>query len=452
MHIHILGIGGTLMTGVALLAKALGFTVSGSDGPLYPPMSEVLADAGISVSAGYDPRRLEPAPGRIVIGNALSRGNPEVEQVLNRGLDYTSGPAFLAAQVLRGRRVVAVAGTHGKTTTASLIAWILEVAGYHPGFLIGGLPENFDIPARLGRGEVFVIEADEYDTAFFDKRAKFVHYRPQVLVLTNLEYDHGDIYPDLAAIERQFHHLVRTVPGRGKIIAHGGDAALARVLARGCWTPVEKFGGGSQARLTGQPITPKRFELWLDGEPHTTVTWGLRGNHNMENALAALAATRTLGVPLETSVRALTSFRGVRRRLTLLAAAGGIRIFDDFAHHPSAIARTLEALRTAERRLLVALEFRSNSMRSGIHAERLATALAAADRVFVLRRSDLAWCPKTTLAPLGARLCLAATPDDLARLLLAELHSGDDVVFMSNGDFASLATRIAQGVQSAGAT
>ena len=451
MHIHILGIGGTFMTGVALLVKALGFAVSGADGPLYPPMSEVLAHAGIPVSAGYDPCCLDPAPDRIVIGNALSRGNPEVEEILNRGLNYTSGPAFIAAQVLRERRVVAVAGTHGKTTTTSLIAWILEVAGYHPGFLIGGLPENFAIPARLGQGRVFVIEADEYDTAFFDKRAKFVHYRPRVLVLTNLEYDHGDIYPDLAAIERQFHRLVRTVPGRGKIIAHGGDAALSRVLDRGCWTPVEKFGGGPRARLTGQSITPERFELWSDGEPRATVTWGLRGSHNMENALAALAATRALGVPLETSLPALASFRGVRRRLTLLAAAGDIRVFDDFAHHPSAIARTLEALRTPERRLVVALELRSNSMRAGVHAERLATALAAADRVFVLRRPDLAWRPKSMLAPLGARLRLAKTADGLGRLLLAELHPGDDMVFMSNGDFAGLAARVAQSVQSAGA-
>ncbi|HEX5314912.1 MAG TPA: Mur ligase family protein, partial [Gammaproteobacteria bacterium] len=317
-----------------------------------------------------------------------------------------------------------------------------EATGREPGFLIGGLPENFAAPVRLGRGECFVIEADEYDTAFFDKRAKFVHYRPRVLVLANLEYDHADIYPDLAAIERQFHHLVRTVPGSGRIIVNGGAAALARVLKMGCWTPVDYFGEGPQASLAGQSIAPDRFELWVDGKPKTTVRWNLRGAHNMENALAALAAVRALGVPLDEALAVLPGFRGVRRRLTLLAETNDICLYDDFAHHPTAISRTLAGLAAPGRRLVVAFEPRSRSLRAGVNAEGLAVAFAQADRVFVFRRADLAWDPATVLKSLGAVLTVHSDIEALAAQLLAEARPGDDIVLMSNGGFGGLPARL----------
>lgn len=441
MKIHILAIGGTFMAGVAVLARELGDKVSGCDGPLYPPMSEMLAEARIPVTEGYE-RALPEECDRYVIGNALSRGNPAVETVLDRGLDYVSGPQFVAERILRGRHVIAVAGTHGKTTTSSIIAWILEATGREPGFLIGGVPDNFNISARLGTGPHFVIEADEYDTAFFDKRAKFVHYRPRTLVLNNLEYDHADIYPDLAAIERQFHHLVRTVPGCGRIIVNGGDMALARVLKVGCWTPVERFGAGPEAHLSGQLITPSRFELWVDGKPMTTVNWQMRGGHNMDNALAALAAAEAVGVPLEEAVDALETFRGVRRRLSLRIEAAGVRLYDDFAHHPTAIARTLEGLAETGRRRVVVFEPRSRSMRDGVHGAVLAEALAGADRVFVFGRSDLAWDPARALAALGPRLSVFADSDELLAQIMNELHTGDDVILMSNGGFEGLPARL----------
>jgi len=446
MKIHILAIGGTFMAGVALLARELGDKVSGCDGPLYPPMSEVLAEMRIPVTEGYA-RELPGGCDRYVIGNALSRGNPAVETVLDRGLDYVSGPQFVAERILRDRHVIAVAGTHGKTTTTSIIAWILEATGREPGFLIGGVPDNFNISARLGTGSHFVIEADEYDTAFFDKRAKFVHYRARTLVLNNLEYDHADIYPDLAAIERQFHHLVRTVPGSGRIIVNGGDTALARVLKAGCWTPVERFGIGPEAHLSGQLITPSRFELWVDGKPMTTVNWSMRGGHNMDNALAALTAAEAVGVPLEEAVDALETFRGVRRRLSLRAEAAGVRLYDDFAHHPTAIARTLEGLAETGRRRVVVFEPRSRSMREGAHGAVLAEALAGADRVFVFRRSDLAWDPLRDLADLGPRLSVAGDSDELLADVLRDIQAGDDVIIMSNGGFEGLPARLEAAVK-----
>ena len=442
MRVHILGVGGTFMAGAALLARELGHEVSGSDGPLYPPMSEVLARAGIPVVEGWDPGTLPPECDLYVIGNALSRGNPAVEHVLSRGSAYTSGPQFVAEEVLRGRHVIAVAGTHGKTTTASLAAWLLDAAGLDPGFLIGGLAENFTEPARLGSGAHFVIEADEYDTAFFDKRAKFVHYRPRTLVLTNLEYDHADIYPDLASIERQFHHLVRTVPANGRILCHARDAALARVLAMGCWTPVEPFAATDGDGLCGRLLEPERFELSEHGRAIAEIGWRLRGGHNMENALAALAAVRAAGLPLGDAVGALPGFRGVRRRLTLRAEAAGIRLYDDFAHHPTAIARTLEGLATPGRRSLVVLEPRSRSMREGAHAALLAGALAGAARVFLFRRSDLDWNPAASLAALGERLVVEADVGSLIERVLAEAAPGDDVVIMSNGGFEGLPERL----------
>ncbi|MGH8273304.1 MAG: UDP-N-acetylmuramate:L-alanyl-gamma-D-glutamyl-meso-diaminopimelate ligase [Gammaproteobacteria bacterium] len=439
MRIHILGIGGTFMAAAAILARELGFEVGGSDGPLYPPMSEVLADAGIEACEGYKAEHLRPAPDLVVVGNIIARGNPAAEYMLDQGLPYLSGPAFVAQHVLADRRVIAVAGTHGKTTTTSLIAWLLEATGRKPGFLVGGLPENFPSSARLGEGEPFVIEADEYETAFFDRRPKFVHYRPEVLALTNLEFDHADIYADLAAIERQFHYLLCTVPGRGRIVANGGDAALARVIAEGAWTPVEYFGAGPASDLAGQLIAPNRFELWVGGKPLTTIEWAMRGAHNMENALAALAAVRATGVSLEAAVEALPGFSGVRRRLTLLAEAGDIRLYDDFAHHPTAITRTLRGLAQPERRLLAVFEPRSNTMRRGVHTTELAAALDPADRVFVLARSDLAWDPTHVLAPLGEKLILEREVNRLAERVIAEARAGDDVVLMSNGDFGGLA-------------
>lgn len=430
------------MAGVALLARAQGHQVSGADGPLYPPMSEVLAATGIPVSEGWNPDDLPDACDLFVIGNALSRGNPAVEHVLSGTLPYTSGPQFVAEHVLAGRHVIAVAGTHGKTTTASLIAWLLEAAGCAPGFLIGGLPENFGTPVRLGGGKYFVIEADEYDTAFFDKRAKFVHYRPRTLVLTNLEYDHADIYPDLAAIERQFHHLLRTVPGDGRIIANGASPALDRVLAMGCWTPVEHFGLCADSRFSGRLLAADRFELLVSGQSLGEVQWAMRGVHNMENALAALSAVHALGVPAVEAARALTDFRGVRRRLTLRVDSAGVRLYDDFAHHPTAIARTLEGLVAPGRRLLVVLEPRSRSMREGAHTAALASALDAADRVFVLHRADLNWVPTTVLSPLAARLIVETDAERLAEQILSEARAGDDIVIMSNGGFDGLPERL----------
>jgi len=444
MRIHILGIGGTFMAGAALLARACGHKVSGSDGPLYPPMSDVLAAAAVPVHEGWDVGGLPGDCDLVVIGNALSRGNPVVEHVLDRGMAYVSGPQFIAEQILPGRHVIAVAGTHGKTTTASLVAWLLEATGRAPGFLIGGLPENFDLPVRLGSGRHFVIEADEYDTAFFDKRAKFVHYRPRTLVLNNLEFDHADIYPDLAAIERQFHHLVRTVPASGRILVKAGEPALERVLEMGCWTPVERFGIGSEDGLNGRLLAPDRFEVVEAGERVAEIAWPLRGAHNMENALAALAAVRAAGVPLDEAVEALKGFRGVRRRLTLRAEAGGVRLYDDFAHHPTAIARTLAGVAETGRRRLVVLEPRSRSMRSGAHVAGLADALSGADRVFVLCRDDLEWDAAAVLAPLGGRLVLESDAGRLGERVLAEAVAGDDVIIMSNGGFDGVPTRLAE--------
>lgn len=448
MRIHILGIGGTFMAAVALLARELGYTVSGSDGPLYPPMSEVLAGAGIDVREGYRAEHLDPAPDLVVVGNIIARGNPAAERMLDAGLAHVSGPEFVAEHALAGRTVIAVAGTHGKTTTTSLVAWLLEATGRRPGFLIGGLPENFPVTARLGESGPFVIEADEYETAFFDRRPKFIHYHPEILVLNNLEFDHADIYADLAAIEKQFHYLMCTVPGRGRVIANGGDAALARVIEAGAWTPVEYFGAGHKAALAGQPIAPGRFELWVGGKPLTTIEWSMRGAHNMENALAALAAVRAAGVPLEAAVEALPGFAGVRRRMTLVAEENGVRLYDDFAHHPTAIARTLQGFAGSGRRLVAVLEPRSNTMRRGDNADKLAQALAPADRVFMLGSAKLGWDPARVLAPLGGRLILEDEVEALASRIAAEMHAGDDIVLMSNGAFGGLAGMLAAGLAS----
>jgi len=440
VHLHILGICGTFMGGIALLARALGHRVSGSDANVYPPMSEQLAAAGIPLTEGWDPGVIDPAPDVAVVGNALSRGNPLVEAILDRGLAYVSGPEWLAAEVLRGRWVLGVAGTHGKTTTSAMLAWILEAAGENPGFLIGGVPVDFGVSARLGRGRAFVVEADEYDTSFFDKRSKFVHYRPRTVVLNNLEYDHADIFPDLASIERQFHHLVRTVPGRGLIVRPAVDEALARVLAMGCWTPVEVTGAPSG--WDARPIVEdrSRFAVLWQGRPVGTVAWGLLGQHNVANALSAIAAARHVGVDPAFACEALARFRNVRRRLESRGQAAGVTVYDDFAHHPTAIRTTIEALRrhVGTDRIVAILEPRSNTMRLGVHQAELAGALAGADLTVLYAPSDLGWNVSEALHPLADRAQVFRGIADLVDFVVAQAQPGDHLLVMSNGAFGGV--------------
>lgn len=449
MHVHILGICGTFMAGVAALAREAGHSVTGSDANAWPPMSTQLEALGISLQRGYDPAHLAPAPDVVVVGNVISRGNPEMEAVLDRGLPYVSGPQWLAEQVLRGRPVLAVAGTHGKTTTTALLAWLLEHAGLKPGFLVGGLPLNFGVSARLGAAAApFVIEADEYDTAFFDKRSKFVHYRPRIAVLNNLEYDHADIFPDLAAIERQFHHLVRTVPGSGRLIVNAEAPALARVLAQGCWTPVTRFNAPD-----GWDATPAEagFDLHIAGQPQGRVATPLPGAYNRDNTLAAFAAAAALGLPLPTLIEGLQGFRSVRRRLEVAGTVRGITVYDDFAHHPTAITVTLAALREHRPgRLLAVLEPRSASMRRGAHAAALAPALSAADHSYVLSRPDLGWDAATALAALGPALSVAPDVETLTAQLVRDARPGDRLVLMSNGDFGGLHGKLLQALAATG--
>ena len=438
MHIHILGICGTFMGGIAVIAKAAGHTVTGCDANVYPPMSTQLEAQGIGLIEGFGADQLNLKPDVFVIGNVVTRGNVLMEEILDRGLPYISGPQWLAENVLRGRWVLAVAGTHGKTTTTAMLAWMLDCAGLNPGFLIGGVPENFGVSARAGVAPFFVIEADEYDTAFFDKRSKFVHYSPRTAVLNNLEFDHADIFPDLAAIETQFHHLVRTVPGNGLIIAHGADANLERALARGCWTPLERFdiAGGWQA---GPQSDNGRYTVSFGGKPLGEVQWDLLGRHNQMNALAALAAARHAGVPPRQAMAALANFKNVKRRLELRGIVNGVAVYDDFAHHPTAIRATLAGLRgkVGGARILAVIEPRSNTMKLGAMKDALVGSLAAADRVFCYG-AGLAWDPVAALAPLGAR---AEIHHDIPRLVAAiasAAKSGDHVLIMSNGGFGGI--------------
>ncbi len=440
MHLHILGICGTFMGGIALLARALGHRVSGSDANVYPPMSTQLESAGIALMEGYEASHLEPAPDVVVVGNAMTRGIPAVESMLDRGLAYVSGPEWLRENLLQGRWVLAVAGTHGKTTASSMLAWILEDAGLDPGFLIGGIPSNFGVSARLGSAPFFVVEADEYDTAFFDKRSKFVHYRPRTLVLNNLELDHTDIFDDLSMIQRQFHHLVRTVPASGLIVHAGAEAALEEVLAMGCWTPREGVGDG--ADWSGRPTTPdfSSFDVTLAGQPLGTLAWDQSGRHNMHNALVALAAARHAGVPPHQALDALARFAGVKRRMELRGEVAGVRIYDDFAHHPTAIATTLDGLRkrVGGERIIAVLEPRSNSMRMGTHNASLAAALAAADLVHLFAPADLGWDPAPWLAPLGARASVFGRLEDIVARVVSEAAPGDHLLVMSNGGFGGI--------------
>ncbi|WP_107330772.1 UDP-N-acetylmuramate:L-alanyl-gamma-D-glutamyl-meso-diaminopimelate ligase [Metapseudomonas otitidis] len=449
MHIHILGICGTFMGSLAVLAKELGHRVTGSDANVYPPMSTQLEAQGIELMQGYDPAHLEPAPDLVVIGNALSRGNPAVEHVLNKGLPYVSGPQWLADHVLQGRWVMAVAGTHGKTTTTSMLAWVLEHAGMSPGFLIGGVPQNFGVSARLGGTPFFVVEADEYDSAFFDKRSKFVHYRPRTAILNNLEFDHADIFPDLAAIERQFHHLVRTIPGEGLIIHPTAESALVRVLGMGCWTPVQTTGEGGQwqARLLSEDGS--RFEVLFEGQVAGTVDWSLTGQHNVANALATLAAARHVGVVPELGVAALLAFQSVKRRMEKVAEVRGVTVYDDFAHHPTAIATTLDGLRkrVGDAPVIAVIEPRSNSMKLGAHRDGLPESVKLADQVFWYAPPNLGWDLAATVAGSSVPTRVCDSLEAIIEGVKALAVPGTQVVIMSNGGFGGLHGKLAQALE-----
>jgi UDP-N-acetylmuramate: L-alanyl-gamma-D-glutamyl-meso-diaminopimelate ligase len=457
MRLHILGICGTFMGGVAALARELGHTVEGSDANVYPPMSTQLEALGIGLMSGYAAEHLQPGPDHaqpdlVVVGNAMTRGNPAVEYMLDARLRYISGPQWLGETVLAERDVLAVAGTHGKTTTTSLLAHLLESAGLAPGFLVGGVPGNFGVSARLGQGKPFVIEADEYDTAFFDKRSKFVHYRPRIAILNNLEYDHADIFPDVAAIQRQFHHLVRTVPGNGRLIVNAHDERLAEVLAMGCWTPVETFGiGRGDWQATLVEADGSVFTVHRAGDLVGEVHWSLLGNHSVMNALAALAAAAAAGADPCALLPAFAGFESVKRRMELVGEVNGVRVYDDFAHHPTAIATTLAGLRAkvGQARILVALEPRSNSMRQGAHAEALAPSLADADAVVFLHRPELSWDAGRVTAALGGRGTTAPTVDALVAALRAQARPGDQVIFMSNGGFEAAPRRFVESLRQA---
>ena len=440
MHLHLLGICGTFMGGLAVLARQLGHRVTGCDANVYPPMSTLLKDAGIEIIEGWDPAQLDLHPDQIVIGNALSRGNPLVEEILNRDLSFSSGPQWLAENLLRHRHVLAVAGTHGKTTTSSLLAWILESCGRNPGFLIGGQPDNFGVSARLGGEDFFVIEADEYDTAFFDKRSKFVHYHARTLILNNLEFDHADIFTDLADIQRQFHHLVRTVPGEGLIVVNGQDRALQEVLDMGVWTPLFRFGPEGELYGRTNDRSYSSFSVVMDETTVGQASWGLTGQHNMLNALAAISAARHIGISAQDSIAALATFSGVKRRMELLYEIRGIKVYDDFAHHPTAIKMTLEGHRNRSGggRLIAVLDLASNTMRMGVHQRKLAAALAPAVRVCIHAPPGLEWDPRSVCMELGEQAQVFSNVKALANHLAGEAKSGDQLVLMSNGGFGGI--------------
>lgn len=440
------------MGGVAVLASRAGHQVTGADQHTYPPMSTLLENEGIVLHEGYTEEPMHDRPDLVIIGNALSRGNPAVEYVLNEGLNYTSGPRWLGENYLHGRKVIAVAGTHGKTTTSSMLAWILEFAGLNPGFLIGGVPQNFNVSAREGSNH-FVVEADEYDTAFFDKRSKFVHYRPQVAILNNLEYDHADIFPNLAAIETQFHHLIRTIPGNGTIISNGSDADLERVINRGCWSDLQRFSLDDKHEWQVELLKPDASELRFHHQQKDvgTLQWDQCGRHNAMNACAAIAAAVAIDMPASKAIEALSQFSGVRRRMEVVSEARDIKVYDDFAHHPTAIRLTLEGLRrkVGNARILVALEPRSNTMRAGVHANELGPALMAADHIWLKTGEGIDWDPNVALAPLEGRFKIVTRVDDMLQQMKSTLNPGDHVVFMSNGGFEAAPRRMAEFLNSA---
>ena len=432
------------MGGIALLARQAGHTVTGSDASVYPPMSTQLEEAGITLMEGYKPGHLQPAPDMVVVGNAMSRGNPAVEYMLDNSLAYTSGPQWLSEHILKDRWVLAASGTHGKTTTAAMLAWIFEDAGMAPGFLIGGIPKNFGLSARSGDSPFFVVEADEYDTAFFDKRSKFVHYRPRTLILNNLEFDHADIFDDLAMIQRQFHHLVRIVPGNGLLIAPADDVPLQEVLEMGRWTPLETFGPDGQWQAELQHEDGSAFKVLLEGKDCGTVNWTLTGDHNVRNALASIAAARHAGVPAGVAIEALSTFENVKRRMELRGEVNGIRLYDDFAHHPTAIDTTLNGLRrhTGDARIIAILEPRSNTMRMGIHADSLPASLEKADQVLVFSPASLDWNADEVFAPMGDKATVYDSTQEIVDRVVAEARSGDTILVMSNGGFEEIHQRI----------
>ena len=464
MHIHILGICGTFMGGIAAIARQAGHRVTGCDANVYPPMSTQLEAQGIELIEGFSPDQLlqfETMPDLFVIGNVVSRGNPLMEAILNQGLPYTSGPQWLGEQVLFDRHVLAVAGTHGKTTTSAMLAWILEFNNYKPGYLIGGVPLNFTVSARLGESKYFVIEADEYDTAFFDKRSKFVHYRPRTALLNNLEFDHADIFADLAAIETQFHHLVRTVPGNGLVVVNGEEPALERVIARGAWAPVEKFGQDQHNAWSLISQDADGFIILQDGKELATVTWapdsGVMGRHNQLNALAAIASANHIGITPADAARALAEFKNVKRRLETIGVANKVTVYDDFAHHPTAIITTVDGLRrrVGRSRILAVLEPRSNTMKLGVMKAQLPNSLEAADKIFAYGAStgkdSLGWDLDEVLAPLNTKGNNRAVAfDDLSILVKAvanEAKPGDHILVMSNGGFGGVHQKILTGIE-----
>ena len=447
MHLHILGICGTFMGGLAAIARAAGHTVTGCDANVYPPMSDQLRALGIELIEGWDASQIDRNPDMFVVGNVVTRGNPLMEAILDRNLPYTSGPQWLADNVLHDKWVLAVAGTHGKTTTSAMLAWILDDANLRPGFLIGGIPQNFGLSARLTDSPFFVIEADEYDPAFFDKRSKFVHYRPRTVILNNLEYDHADIFPDLAAIETQFHHLIRTVPGNGLIVANGTDANLDRVFERGLWTPVERFGAtstnGASGWTAGEVDSNGHFDVYLNSILQGRVKWALIGEHNRMNALASIAAARHAGVPAAAAIDALSRFENVKRRMEVRGAVHGITVYDDFAHHPTAITTTVEGLRAkvGRARILAVLEPRSNTMKLGIMKAALPASLAAADQVYCYG-ANLGWDAAEALAPLGTKARVFDNLDQLVSQLVMDARPGDHVLMMSNGGFGGIHAKL----------
>jgi len=441
-HIHILGICGTFMGGIAAIAKQAGYRVTGCDANVYPPMSTQLEAQGIELIEGWGVEQLDLKPDVFVIGNVVSRGNPLMEEILNRNLPYASGPQWLADTLLRDKWVLGVAGTHGKTTTTSMLAWILEHAGLNPGFLIGGVPQNFGISARITDAPFFVIEADEYDTAFFDKRSKFVHYHPRTAILNNLEFDHADIFPDLAAIETQFHHLVRTVPGNGLVVCNGREDSLQRVIKRGCWTPVEKFGSNDGWNIDAND------QVSLNGKVRGSLQWDLLGEHNSMNALAALAAARHAGVPVAQGLAALAEFKNVKRRMEVRGTVNGITVYDDFAHHPTAIDTTVAGLRrkVGKARILAVLEPRSNTMKLGVMKDALPGSLKEADLTFCYA-GNLGWDARGALAPLGNKAVVKDDLNELIESIAAVAKSGDQILVMSNGGFGGIHEKLLNRLQ-----
>lgn len=454
MHIHILGICGTFMAGLALIAREQGHNVSGCDANVYPPMSDQLDQAGITLIEGWDPSQIDPPPDLCVIGNAVSRGNPLVEAILDRRLAYTSGPQWLTESVLRSHQVLAVAGTHGKTTTSSMLAWILESAGRQPGFLIGGVPGNFGVSARLGEADpsdlgLFVIEADEYDTAFFDKRSKFVHYLPSTLVLNNLEFDHADIFADLAAIQTQFHHLLRTVPSTGTILVNGADEQLEEVIEMGCWSQVQKFGPEQEWQAEPLNRDCSEFRVSHHDQEVARVKSALFGQHNMSNALAAIAAAASVGVAPSQAAIALADFKNAQRRLEESYRDGDTVVYDDFAHHPTAIRLTVGALRSRvhNQRIIAVVDLRSNTMRLGTHEKTLAASLAGADEVILHAGGKINWNPQTAIGALSVPAVLTQNVDETINRITSRLQPGDQVLIMSNGGFGNIHQLLAQALQ-----